>query len=566
MPIVTIQSPTGASFQIDAPEGATDDQIFRFAKSQGLFDEQTSQGVTPSQEAELLQNADVPAGGTGPAFPDRPTQPERTFGETLTGLGEAALTTATGATGGALGFLAGSVEGIAKELTGQIPSGEGLQIAQQRASDLTFAPRGEAGQEFVGAIGETLGALPPVGLTGGVIPKIAAPSIQLPKSRNKTLNALGEAAPEQTLKNFKKKLGEDHFEPRIFNMVKTARKQGFDDSVTTMIANSTKNNKRSMAKQVALIERVKGNARDKALEGAADVAGDALLKNIDFVQSNQKQAGEQLGRVSKSLKGKALNVDDDISSFFKGMERLGVKFDEKGKPNFETAIFEGSSTAESLVNKVSLRIKRNKGFSDTDGLNAHEFKGFLDEMVSFEKSEGGLSGKVERVVKKLRSDINESVGSISDPYKEANKRFSDAITVLDELQDVAGRKLDFSGPNADKAAGVLLRSQLNNTGKRANLLTAIGKLEGVAKKYGANFDDDVLTLAIFADELESIFGSRTRTAIRNEAKKGGVDAAIDISGMTAFGAAAIGAKKLNKIRQGINEKNQFKAIKDLLKQ
>jgi len=534
------------------------------------FDEAVNRGLITvsgtSQPIEAVQNLDVPAGGAGPAFPERPAQPERTLGETLTGLGEAALTTATGATGGALGFLAGSVEGIAKELTGQIPSGEGAKIAQQRASDLTFAPRSEAGQEFVGDIGETLGALPPVGLTAGLgIPKIAAPSIKLPKSRNKILNALGEVAPENIPKSFKK-LGEDRFEPRIFGMVKEARKQGFDDPVTTMIANSTKNNKRSMSKQVALIERVKGNARDKALEGAADIAGDALVKNIDFVKSNQKQAGEQLGRVSKSLKGKALNVDDDISSFFKGMERLGVKFDEKGKPNFESAIFEGSSTAESLVNKVSLRIKRNKGFSNTDGLGAHEFKGFLDEMVSFEKSEGGLSGKVERVVKKLRSDINESVGNISDPYKEANKRFSDTITVLDKLQDVAGSKLDFKGPNADKAAGVLLRSQLNNSGKRANLLTAIGKLEDVAKKYGGDFDDDVLTLSIMADELENVFGSRTRTAIRNEAKKGGVDAAIDISGMTAFGATALGAKKLNKVRQGINEKNQFKAIKKLLKQ
>ena len=111
-----------------------------------------------------------------------------------------------------------------------------------------------------------------------------------------------------------------------------------------------------------------------------------------------------------------------------------------------------------------------------------------------------------------------------------------------------------------------MRSQLNNTGKRANLLTAIGKLEDVAKKYGGDFDDDVLTLSIMADELENVFGSRTRTAIRNEAKKGGVDAAIDISGMTAFGATALGAKKLNKLRQGINEKNQFKAIKKLLKQ
>lgn len=524
------------------------------------------QSVSPLQEAELLQNADVPAGGTGPAFPDRPVQPERTLGENIEGAIDTGLALATGATGGALGFGVGTIGGAFGELTGILEPGEGQKLAQDFGAALTRAPRSEAGKEFVGAIGETMGVLPPVGLTGGIIPKIAVPKIQLPKSRNRTLNALGEVPAEDIPKSFTKKLGDDRFEPRIFGMVKEARRQGFDDSVTTMLTNSTKNTRRSMSKQVALIERVKGNAREKALEGAADIAGDALVKNIDFVEGNRKQAGVQLGRVASSLKGKEVNASDPVSSFFKDMERLGVEFDKNGKPNFEAAVFEGTAPAENLVNKISLRIKRNKGFSDTDGFKAHEFKKFIDENVDFEKSEGGLSGRVDRAVKSLRDGINESVNDISPDYKQANKQFSDSIRVLNELQDVAGRKLDFKGVNADKAAGVLLRSQLNNTGKRANLLTAIGKLEKTARKYGGDFDDDVLTLSIFADELESIFGSRTRTAIRNEAKKGGVDAAIDISGMTAFGAAALGAKKVNKVVQGINEKNQFKAIKRLLRQ
>tara|TARA_R110002096_G_scaffold430716_1_gene644980 strand:+ start:1005 stop:2654 length:1650 start_codon:yes stop_codon:yes gene_type:complete len=508
-----------------------------------------------------VQNPDVPAGGTVPAFTQEP-QPERSFGETLGGIGEAALTMGTGATGGALGFLAGSVPDVIDKLAGNPDK----KLRESFAGALTNTPEGAAGQEFVGDIGAALGTLPPVGLTGGVIPKIAAPSLKIPKSRNKTLNVLGEAAPDNIQKSFTKKLGEDRFEPRIFGMVKEARKQGFDDSVTAMIANSTKNNKRSMSKQVALIKRVKGNAREKALQGAADIAGDALLKNIDFVNGNKSQAGVQLGRVANRLKGKAASVTDPVNSFFKDMERLGVEFDGNGKPNFEAAVFEGTAPAENLVNKISLRLKRNNNFTDTDGFKAHEFKKFIDENVNFEKSEGGLSGRVDRAVKSLRSGINESVNDISPDYKQANKQFSDTITALDELQDVAGRKLDFKGANADKAAGVLLRSQLNNTGKRANLLTAIGNLEDVAKKYGGNFDDDVLTLSIFADELESIFGSRTRTAIRNEAKKGGVDAAIDISQMTIPGALAVGAKAGARRLRGINEANQLKAIERLLKQ
>jgi len=531
------------------------------------FDEAVNRGLITvsgtSQPIEAIQNPDVPAGGAGPAFPERPAQPERTFGETLTGLGEAALTTATGATGGALGFGVGTLAGVAGELTGILEPGEGLETAQNLGSALTFAPRTEAGQEFVGDIGETLGVLPPTGLTGGVIPKIAAPNIQLPKSRNKTLNALGEAAPDNIKKSFTKKLGEDRFEPRIFGMVKEARKQGFDDSVTTMITNSTPNTKRGLLKQVSLIERVKGDARAKALEGVSDIAGDALVRKIDFVEGNKNQAGKQLGRVAKRLKGKDVDVETPVNKFISDLDELGVTFDDKGKPIFEGSQIEGVAPAESLINKIALRIKRNP---NPDALEAHQFKKFIDENIAFGKSAAeGLSGKTESVVKSLRSGVNDSISDISKDYKQANKQFSDNINVLNELQDVAGRKLDFKGPNADKAAGVLLRSQLNNTGKRANLLTVIGKLEDVSKKYGGSFDDDILTLSIMADELESVFGSRTRTAIRNEAKKGASDAIIDVSGMTVLGAAGLAAKKLNKVRKGVNEKNQLKAIKRLIR-
>ncbi len=133
------------------------------------------------------------------------------------------------------------------------------------------------------------------------------------------------------------------------------------------------------------------------------------------------------------------------------------------------------------------------------------------------------------------------------------------------MQDVAGRKLDFSGPNADKAAGVLLRSQTNNTKGRANLLTSIKNLEDTAQKYGGSFDDDILNLSIFSDELDAVFGSGARTSLRGEVGKAGVDTAIDVSQMTIPGALAVGAKAGAKRLRGINEANQLKAIKNLLR-
>jgi len=494
----------------------------------------------------------------------RPTKPERTIGETLEGLGEAALTLGTGALFGAPAFAAGTVEGAFKELTGQIPRGEGVKIAQKRAESVTNLPESEAGQDFVKKIGDTLGALPPTGLTGGVIPKIAAPAFKLPQSKNKILNDLGEAAPESLKKNFEKKLGNDKFEPRIFGLVKEARKQGFDDSVTTLIANASKTDRRKMAQMVSIVEGGKGDARAKALIRTSDVAGDALVKKIDFVKGNNKQSGRQLGRIAKGLKGKEVDIDNPVKKFLNDLDNLGVTIDDKGKPIFEGSQIEGVKPAESLINKVVLRLKRNP---NPDGREAHLLKKFIDENIAFGKSAAeGLSGKTESVVKSLRKGINDSVSDISERYKQANKQFSDTITSLDELQDVAGRKLDFSGPNADKAAGVLLRSQTNNTKGRANLLTAIENLENTAHKYGGSFDDDILNLSIFSNELDAVFGGGASTSLRGEVAKAGVDTAVDISQMTLPGAVAVGVKAGARRLRGINEMNQLKAIKKLLKQ
>lgn len=524
------------------------------------FDEAVNRGlITLQPQQQQVINPDVPGGGqVSVAQP----APERSLGETLTGLGEAALTTATGATGGALGFLEGSIEGAVRNLAGDLTQEEAMQLAQERAGALTFAPRTEAGQEIISDIGETLGSLPPVLGTAPVV-GLNALKLKLPKSRNKALNALGEAAPDQVKKSFEKKLGNERFEPRVFGMVKEARKQGFDDSVTTLIANASTTDKRKMARMVSIVESGKGDARAKALTRTADVAGDALVKKIDFVKSNNQQAGKQLGRIAKGLKGKEVDINNPVTKFINDLDELGVSFDDKGKPNFQGSQIEGVTPAENLINKIALRVKRKP---NPDALETHQFKKFIDENVAFGKSATeGLSGKTESVVKSLRKGVNDSISDISDGYREANKRFSDTITALDDLQDVAGRKLDFSGPNADKAAGVLLRSQTNNTKGRANLLTSIKNLEDTAQKYGGSFDDDILNLSIFSDELDAVFGSGARTSLRGEVGKAGVDTAIDVSQMTIPGALAVGAKAGAKRLRGINETNQLKAIKNLLR-
>ncbi len=83
---------------------------------------------------------------------------ERSFLEQAEGVGEAALTSLTGATTGAIGYGLGSVQDAIDKVTG----GEDRKLREQYADALTNTPESEAGQEYVKAIGDTLGVLPPV--------------------------------------------------------------------------------------------------------------------------------------------------------------------------------------------------------------------------------------------------------------------------------------------------------------------------------------------------------------------------------------------------------------------
>lgn len=511
----------------------------------------------PTQKS--AENPDVPGGGqVSYAKPKELSSTDK-----LKGAGEATLTTATGATTGALGFGLGTLEGAVKYLMGDITQEEAMQIAQQRASDLTYEPKTEAGKEIVDDIGETLGVLPPVLGTAPVVGLNTASKIKLSKTKSPLAKRIAQESKGSIKKSFDKKLGDDRFTPRVFGMVKEARKQGFDDGMTTVIANANPIDKRRMRQQLSIMEKGRTDTKYQAANRPSDVAGNSMLKQIDFLMSNNKQAGQQLGRVARSLKGKDVDVDAPIAKFKSELEGIGVQFDQDGTVNFDNSRIRTIAPAKKVITDVLDEI-RIRNLDDTDALTAHEFKGFLDENLSFGKKQEGLSGKAESITKSLRKGINESIGENYAAYKEANNRFSDTITVLDELQDVVGKKLNIKGPHADKAFGIALRTLLSNNKGRANMMTVVDNINSTARKYGGSFDDDILTQMLFSDELDSVFGSGARTSLRGEAKKAGVDTAIDVSQMSIPGAVAVGAKAGAKKLRGINEKNQLKALKKLL--
>lgn len=145
------------------------------------FDEATAR--TPAET--------IPLGEDGQDVPQKP-QPQRdlSLGEQIVGAGEALLTTATGATGGTLGYLGGAARGLGQQLLGEGTAQDAQRMAEEGAAMLTYAPRTEAGQRITGQVGEALAALPPS--LGMATPLQATGAIQ---GAGRTTQALGVRAP-----------------------------------------------------------------------------------------------------------------------------------------------------------------------------------------------------------------------------------------------------------------------------------------------------------------------------------------------------------------------------------
>lgn len=336
-----------------------------------------------------------------------------------------------------------------------------------------------------------------------------------------------------------------------------AIRQGFDEGVIAAVKGSTPQDRLSMRKMVNIMERGKKNARFAVTNRPSDVVGDSLMSRIKVVQGINTAAGRRLDGVAKSLKGQQIDFEPAINGFINDLNGMGINVTDDLKLNFSGSDIEGLAGPERAITQVFNRMKNTK---PPDAFDLHRMKRFIDEQVTFGKNAEGLAGRSEVVLKKLRRSLDQTLDSNFPEYDKVNTQYSETIGALDAIQDVAGRKMDLTGPNAEKATGTLMRRLMSNAQSRITLLDSINQIEGVAKKFGGKFKDDLLSQVLFVDELDSVFGPVARTSFQGQIEQG-VRSAIS----PASAAIDLAAKTAEKAR-GINEAGAFKAIKQLLRQ
>ena len=356
-------------------------------------------------------------------------------------------------------------------------------------------------------------------------------------------------------------------------------KQGFDEGVIAPVKMAGKTAKSHMSKQVAIAERSLANKKYGMLNRPSDVAGDLLMDRVRIIRKANRESGARIGKIVEGLKSEKVNVGGIGDTFLAAMKDKGITIGKDGKLDFKSDLsdFEYNATAQTALVAAYTRMKdlSRKAGGPSAG-DVHSLKKLLDDRLSFGNGgPDGMSGVSERMLKDLRTDINRTLGDAFPEYKSANADYSETITLFDELQSIAGRQIDLSKPNADKAVGTLMRRLMGNAPSRVRLLDVVNDIESAAAKHltgpkriGEAPDDDLLLQVLFADEMDSVFGPAARTSLQGDFDKT-IKSAARATTSPREGVIGLGIQGYEKTKdyvQNVNNAGAIKAIKELLQE
>ena len=571
MPIVTIQSPQGEEFQIEAPEGATDEQIFNFAKSQGLFNNQQT-------EVDGMQNPDVPTVENLAAEQSRvDALPERTFAESAVGVGDAALTGATAMTTGALGFGLGSISGVLGELTGRLKSGEGLEEAQALSAKLTRSPVTEAGQEYLGDVAGALGTLPPVlGATPLMTlkPLITGKAItdnllKSPKAKRALLaDEIRKGNPNiESVTRALDASGEIITRPSSKRALKDLGGDDVAKGTVSVIENMSKASKQQVSKQIDNIIEGKKYPLFADANRPSNTLGASILERAIAINKVNRQAGGTIGKTADSLKDVNVDIGNVNKSFFNGLTDAGVTF-SKGDdgwvtPDFSRSKFKGGSKQEMTV-LINDLLDGAPSFP-----TAHKLKQTIRDNIDFESGAGGVGqvkGDSKQLLKNLSSGIDEILDATSPEYKKANESFAKTIKLKKDLDKLMGKDIDL---NDKVSASAILGNKAMRIDSNAPSGVVINKLfmdaDKVLGDFKIRFKDDIPSLRHITNKLNQAFNIAPPNSLKGNLTSAGLDVAEAAGGNPiAIGRAAAKIAKMGK-KDGQDFNKKIRAFRMLTK-
>lgn len=348
--------------------------------------------------------------------------------------------------------------------------------------------------------------------------------------------------------------------------------QGYRPGVVATIKGESPANKAAMNQMVDIMEGGKRNELYRLDNRPSDVVGDTLMARYETVQNFNREAADKLDVEARALSGQEVNISSAFDTLYQRMQDMGISRGEDGL-DFQRSSIRNLPGPQDMINNVLEHVGEFDPLT-ADAHQVHMLKQALDEQIEYGKTITGARGKTQNIVRQLRIDLDAILDQNFDAYNRVNTQYSDTKTALDNFDDAAGA-FDLRDANAEKAIGTRMRALMSNQQSRVPLGNSMQALEDTARKYGAQFDGDVKVQAMFANELDRVFGPAADTSLAGElAAQGDRTAAtvkswkeMGIPGALWEGTKVAGkgvGRAMDRDFNRVTEENKFKTIRDLL--
>ena len=347
-----------------------------------------------------------------------------------------------------------------------------------------------------------------------------------------------------------------------------ALKAGLDEGAVAMISSANKATKSRIKDMVNVLEGGRKNLEYRNFNTPQKVVGEAITDRLKVIQGANKQAAQQLDQVANTLKGRPVDVSGPMGKFMADLENEGIAFNPStGALDFSNSSIEGLTEAQNIVSRVVRRLYNTKDPTQ-NAYNVHRAKKFIDEQVSYGKTQAGLSGRMEGIVKGLRRNLDQTLDKQFPAYDRVNTIYAETRGVIDDLQGLAGKKVDLNGDNVSKALGTMSRKVLSNYNTGTATEGLFKSLDDVSRKYGSpltsRIDDELFKLVSAEAEMRKMFPSAVKpNTFQGEIGTEVGRAAIDAKTGNALGLIGRAAKVAGKIFSPTDEA-KIKALKELL--
>ena len=348
----------------------------------------------------------------------------------------------------------------------------------------------------------------------------------------------------------------------------TALNAGIDEGAVAMIAAANKATKSRMKEMMEVLEGGRKSLEFRNFNPPQRVVGQAINDRLSVIQKANKAAGRDIDRAANTLKNQPVDVSPAVNQFLDDLTDEGIGVNLKtGTLDFSDSTIEGLKEPQHIIRTVFKRLYDTKSPSK-DAFKVHLAKKFIDEQVSYGKSQAGLSGRMEGIVKGLRHNLDGILDNQFPTYDRVNTIYKETRDVIDEIQSLAGRKVDLTGNKVDKALGTMSRKLLSNYNTGTAMETLFESMDDVATRYRGSadvqIDDDLKKLISLEAEIRRMFPSAIKPntfqgEIGAEVARGAVEAARGDTIPMVGSALKMGRRLFSK-----DDEQKIKAIKELL--